>query len=109
MKIFDEIKIQRLFILVDKENIIRCIVSERENLHQDKIDQGMEMFELAGEDYGERIIDIFPGDWFDPETGNITSNPENHAPLPEKIDNVAELESRVSSLEALVSTLLNKK
>lgn len=84
-KIFDEMKILRLFILVDSTGIIQCVATERENLHQDKIAAGMKEYELTDEVYGEQLNEVFPGDEYNPKTGQFISRPENHASLPEEL------------------------
>ena len=99
-KIFDEMKISRLFILVDSTGIIQCVATERENLHQDKITAGMKEYELTDEVYGEQLNEVFPGDEYDATTGQITSRPENHAPLPEEMLNRAKIQNELELMAA---------
>ena len=97
-KIFDEMKILRLFILVDSTGIIQCVATERENLHQDKIAAGMKEYELTDEVYGEQLNEVFPGDEYNPKTGHIISRPENHAPIPEEMIVQAKIEDEMKAI-----------
>ncbi len=103
-KIFDEMKILRLFILVDSTGIIQCVATERENLHQDKITAGMKEYELTDEVYGEQLNEVFPGDEYNPKTGHFISRPENHASLPEELIIQAKIteEMKAIAIERLV-------
>ena len=103
-KIFDEMKILRLFILVDSTGIIQCVATERENLHQDKIAAGMKEYELTDEVYGEQLNEVFPGDEYNPKTGHFISRPENHASLPEGLIIQAKIteEMKAIAIERLV-------
>jgi len=103
-KIFDEMKILRLFILVDSTGIIQCVATERENLHQDKIAAGMKEYELTDEVYGEQLNEVFPGDEYNPKTGHFISRPENHASLPEELIIQAKIteEMKAIAIERLV-------
>lgn len=103
-KIFDEMKILRLFILVDEAGTIRCVATEKENLHQDKIAAGMKEYELTDEVYGEQLNEVFPGDEYNPKTGQFISRPENHASLPEELIIQAKIteEMKAIAIERLV-------
>jgi len=103
-KIFDEMEISRLFILVDSTGIIQCVATERENLHQDKIAAGMKAHELTDEVYGAQLNEVFPGAEYTPKTGHIISRPENHASLPEELIIQAKIteEMKAIAIERLV-------
>ena len=60
----------KVFILVDSEDIVRCIASEECNLHPEKIAVGMRMFYV---DYKGTV-----GDKYDLETDTWISRPENY-------------------------------
>lgn len=85
----------KLFILVDKNNIIRCVASSQKLLHQDKIDAGMKMYELTEEKYGDSLSNIFPGDEYDEATGQIINRPENYPPLPEELLNKTKIQEEL--------------
>jgi hypothetical protein len=59
----------KIFILVDGNNIIRCIASREENLHKDKLH--MKKYHIKNQNF---LI----GDEYNPITGEIISHPENH-------------------------------
>ena len=90
----------KLFILVDKKNIIQCIASLEANLHQDKIAAGMKQYELDDKSFVTFPPAVAPGDEYDATTGQITSRPENHAPLPEEMLNRAKIQNELELMAA---------
>ena len=59
-----------MYLLLDKNNIVRCMASEACNLHKDKLVAGMKKAEA---NYGGIC-----GDKYDPETGMWEAHPENY-------------------------------
>jgi hypothetical protein len=67
----------KIFILVDENNIIRCIASEEVNLHADKLDMDKYYVEMQGA----------VGDEYDSNTDTWTPRPENYPqPTQDQID-----------------------
>lgn len=60
-----------MWLLLDKNGICRCMASLPQNLHQDKIDAGMDIYELED---GSFLV----GDEYNPSTGVWTPHPENY-------------------------------
>ncbi len=59
----------KVFILIDEDNIVRCVASEESNLHADKSHMGKYYIERQGT----------VGDEYDPNTEVWTSRPENYS------------------------------
>ena len=59
-----------MYLLLDENNIVRCMASEKCNLHKDKIAAGMKQVEA---EYGGVC-----GDKYDPETKTWKAHPENY-------------------------------
>ncbi len=90
----------KLYILIDDENTIQCVTFTEAWLHKDKIEAGMKTYVLSFDEYKEKIYSTFPGDKFDPKTGEIVSRPENHAPLPEEMLNRAKIQNALELMAA---------
>ena len=58
----------KIYILLDKNNIVRCIASEECNLHENKLHMDKYYVELRGT----------VGDEYDPKTDLWISRPENY-------------------------------
>lgn len=58
----------KVYILLDKNNIVRCMASEECNLHKDKLQMKKYLVELGG------IV----GDEYSPKTGKWKARPENY-------------------------------
>jgi len=61
----------KVFILLDNQNIVRCIASEENNLHEDKLYMRKFYVEMQG------IV----GDEYNPEIDSWISRPKNHPEL----------------------------
>ncbi len=92
------------YILIDKDNIIRCIATEEGNLHQDKIASGMTKHLLLDKDYGSTFINI--GDEISSK-GEIIPRPENYSPLPEEFLLKAKIANEIYLMA--VERLVDKK
>ena len=64
----------KVYILLDKNNIVCCLASEESNLHKDKLHMDKYYVEFDG------IV----GDEYDPETNFWISRPENYPQPTEK-------------------------
>lgn len=60
-----------MWLLLDAENIVRCMASEECNLHADKIAAGMAPVEVE-------VVGGTVGDHYDRTTGQWTAHPENY-------------------------------
>ena len=65
-----------MFLLLDENNIIRCIASEECNLHKDKLYMKKIKTKKSG---------FIVGDEFNPETEEVVKKPENY-PQPSESD-----------------------
>lgn len=90
----------KLYILIDDENTIQCVTFTEAWLHKDKIEAGMKTYVLSSDEYKEKIYSTFPGDKFDPKTGEIVSRPENHAPLPDEMINMIKIQDELNIMAA---------
>lgn len=79
-----------MYLLLDKENIVRCVASEECNLHKDKIAAGMETIEA---DYRGIC-----GDKYFPETGIWERHPENYVQPSESEVNEAKIAARIRQI-----------
>lgn len=67
----------KAYILVDENNIIRCLAGKEVNLHKDKLDMDKYHVDIQGK----------VGDEYNPDTDTWTPRPENHPkPSQEQID-----------------------
>lgn len=66
-----------MYLLLDEDNIVRCVASKECNLHKDKIASGMR--QVSCTDPKGTV-----GDIYDPETGEWEKHPENYPQPTEK-------------------------
>lgn len=79
----------KVFILVDENNIIRCLAGKEVNLHKDKLDMDKYHIEMQG------IV----GDEYDPDTDTWTPRPENYPqPTQEQVDD-AKIKAEVVAIQ----------
>lgn len=79
------------FILIDENKIVRCMATEVENLHQDKIDAGMETLFV---EYGGVV-----GDEYDKNTETWTARPENYPQPSEAEVNEAKIVAKINETQ----------
>ena len=75
----------RVFILIDENNIVRCMASEECNLHKDKL--YMRKFYIEG----KGIV----GDEYNIETDEWTARPENYPKSSEKEINESKIRQEI--------------
>ncbi len=78
------------FILIDENKIVRCMATEARNLHQSKIDAGMETLFV---EYGGIV-----GDEYDKDAKKWTPHPENYAQPSEAQINEGKIATKINEL-----------
>lgn len=79
-----------MYLLLDENNIVRCLASEECNLHKDKIAADMEMVEA---NYGGIV-----GDKYFPEEDRWEKHPENYPQPTEEEINEAKILAKMREL-----------
>lgn len=79
-----------MYLLLDDDNVVRCMASEKCNLHKDKLTAGLRMIEATY----EGIV----GDKYFPEEKRWEKHPENY-PGPSKKDiNEAKINAKIREM-----------
>ena len=72
-----------MWLLLDKDSVCRCLASLPQNLHQDKVAAGMDIYELEAGPYTV-------GDEYNPSTDTWIPHPENYPqPSEEELEEAA--------------------
>jgi hypothetical protein len=90
---------KKVYIQVDDNNIVRCVATERCNLHKDKSD--MKTYHV---EFGGRI-----GDEYDAEKDTWTARPENYPKPPELSDEEKKQKLIKEKIEQLALAELTKE
>lgn len=78
----------QVYLLLDRDNIVRCMASEECNLHKDKLYMKKYFVKREG------IV----GDEYNPETEEWTSRPENYSKPSEEQLNNEKIQKRMQKL-----------
>lgn len=79
-----------MYLLLDKNNIVRCMASEECNLHKDKLAAGMRKVEAV---YGGVV-----GDKYFPDERRWETHPENYPKPSEKELNEAKITAKMREM-----------